>query len=355
MDDLYVGVVEGFFGDPWSWEERKEYAEFFKKAGLNFFLYAPKADSYLRKKWQDDFPEAHYNEMKAFGETYHVKGLKWGVGLSPFEIFHNFNEAARESLAKKITAIDSLNPDVLAILFDDMDGNVPNLAKLQSEIMNFIAEKTKTTKITFCPTYYSFDPVLDKVFGKRPDNYLEDLGSLLDQKIDIMWTGTKVCSKEIPRDHLEEVVKILGRKPLIWDNYPVNDGPRNCKFVFLDALRNRCPEMKDYISGYMSNPMNQAYLSQIPLYTIGQYFKQGNKYNPDQSIDEALKEVVGQENKDKLKSLLKTFESTGLDNLSESDKKDIKEHFSTINSGWAKEIVDWIDGKYVVGKECLTQ
>ena len=129
--------------------------------------------------------------------------------------------------------------------------------------MNFIRENTKIQTVSFCPTYYSFDPILDKVFGERPENYLEDLAELLDQSIDIMWTGPKVISSELTVEHLKEVSSILKRKPLIWDNYPVNDGPKNCKFIFLDAFKNRSSDIKDHISGYMSNPMNQAQLSKI--------------------------------------------------------------------------------------------
>ncbi len=355
MNNLLLGVVEGFFGKPWSWEAREDYAQFLSKAGFNFFLYAPKADAYLRKEWSEPFPTKHFLKLKQLGQTFQGEGLRWGVGLSPFEVYLSFDKKAKETLSEKLKSINLLNPDVLAILFDDMHGNIPDLAKLQAEIMHFIISNTKISKLLFCPTYYTFDPVLDQFFGQRPKNYLQDLGKFLDEKVHIIWTGPKVCSSEIAQDHLKKVQNILGRKPFIWDNYPVNDGPKNCHFLFIDALKARCPEIKHYISGYMSNPMNQAYLSQIPLFTIAQYLKQEKNYNPEHALSYALSEVAGDISIQKLKSYIPNFQKKGLRSLSTTEKDDIHKFFSKVNQKWANEILDWLDGNYAVGPEVLKQ
>lgn len=73
---------------------------------------------------------------------------------------------------------------------DDMKGG-PNLAETQIEIVEYVQCVTDKT-ILFCPTYYSDDPILDKVFGRRPSNYLEKIGTL-PQKVQIFWTGNFVC------------------------------------------------------------------------------------------------------------------------------------------------------------------
>ena len=46
-----------------------------------------------------------------------------------------------------------------------MRGDIPNLANLQIDYMHQVAELSTAKRIIFCPTYYSFDPVLEKVFG----------------------------------------------------------------------------------------------------------------------------------------------------------------------------------------------
>ena len=71
----------------------------------------------------------------------------------------------------------------------------------------FAADHATATRYFACPSYYSDDPVLDRVFGPRPDNYLEDFGMLIDPAIAIYWTGEEVCSPEIGVGHVRDVVR----------------------------------------------------------------------------------------------------------------------------------------------------
>ncbi|MFQ5541227.1 MAG: beta-N-acetylglucosaminidase domain-containing protein, partial [Candidatus Binatia bacterium] len=45
------GIVEGFFGPPWSMSHRSSLFEFGAKRGMNTYLYAPKDDPYHREHW----------------------------------------------------------------------------------------------------------------------------------------------------------------------------------------------------------------------------------------------------------------------------------------------------------------
>ena len=53
-----LGIIEGFFGRPWSWAERADAVRFLRPHGFSFYLYAPKADPYLRRRWQEPHPAA---------------------------------------------------------------------------------------------------------------------------------------------------------------------------------------------------------------------------------------------------------------------------------------------------------
>ena len=78
-----------------------------------------------------------------------------------------------------------------------------------------------------------------RVFGRRPDHYLEELGTRLDPSIDVFWTGEEVCARALGVGHLARVAGQLGRKPVLWDNYPVNDGKRMSQFLHLRAFTGR--------------------------------------------------------------------------------------------------------------------
>ena len=44
MSTRPIGVIEGFYGTPWTWEARGELAEWCGARGLRDYVYAPKDD-----------------------------------------------------------------------------------------------------------------------------------------------------------------------------------------------------------------------------------------------------------------------------------------------------------------------
>ncbi|HLA14484.1 MAG TPA: beta-N-acetylglucosaminidase domain-containing protein, partial [Gemmatimonadaceae bacterium] len=174
-----LGVIEGFYGKPWTWEEREETIRFLAPHGFRFYIYAPKADPYLRRKWQEDHPAEIATRLSALSRACRGARVRFGAGISPFEAYTDFNAAAQGALARKLSFLDDIGIDDLAILFDDMRGDIPDLARLQVEMVHWALERTKASRIIVCPSYYSDDPILDRVFGARPTRYLEDLGTHL--------------------------------------------------------------------------------------------------------------------------------------------------------------------------------
>lgn len=52
------GVVEGFYGTPWSHKVRLSLIDFYGKFKMNIYLYAPKDDPYHRvPHWRDPYPK----------------------------------------------------------------------------------------------------------------------------------------------------------------------------------------------------------------------------------------------------------------------------------------------------------
>src|SRR5438477_4997227 len=123
-----LGLIEGYYGRPWSWEARLATAEFLGRHGYGFFIYAPKADPYLRRRWREPHPARTAAQIAAFAEACGRLGVAFGVGLSPFEIYRNFDGEAKAALADKLSRLDALGVRHLAILFDDMRGDLPALA-----------------------------------------------------------------------------------------------------------------------------------------------------------------------------------------------------------------------------------
>lgn len=340
---LGIGVIEGFFGPEWSWSARHHFCENLKSYGGSFYIYAPKRDSYLRKNWTQPHPESLWKELQTLSAKCVQSQIAFGVGLSPFEIHDHWNETTKNQLKNKINHLSELNFQYLGLFFDDMKGSA-DLAAKQIEIVDYVQSLTDQ-KILFCPTYYSFDPILDKVFGQRAENYLEQIGTL-SKNVEIFWTGNKVIPQSITSQDLEEVSQILKRKPVIWENYFANDGPKQCKFLKLKPFEGRSEAVLKSSAGWAFNLMNQPGLSELLFASSVQVLKGAD---PRSAFE---KEISRMDNADFVKSHLSSFLEKGLDGIDEKEKTDLQKSIS--HHGVSSEIQDWLQGKYIVGPECLT-
>ena len=348
-----LGVVEGYFGQQWSWECRLDYAPFLQTQGFSSYIYAPKNDPFLRKQWQSPYPDNMLDQLVGLQRVYAAHQLEFGLGLSPFELYRNFSQTSKTLLAAKLEQLNQINPDTLCILFDDMMGDLADLPEIQLDIVDFIRSRSTATRFVLCPTYYSSDPLLSKYFGKAPEHYLEKLGQQLDRDVDIFWTGPKVISSEYPAEHLLEVAQRLQRKPLLWDNYPVNDARRLTPFLHLSPFPHRDPaQLKSLCTGHLCNPMNQGYLSQLPLWTLAAQYRSEAACA---TFSNAVQALCSPE----LAALLLEdhvhFQQTGLENLETHAIAGIKQRYASLPaSPLVNEIIAWLDGHYTFDPACLT-
>lgn len=342
-----IGVVEGFFGPEWSWKSRHRFCESLRAYGGAFYLYAPKRDGCLRKNWKQHHADDIWNEIKSLSGTCRRNGIAFGMGLSPYEIHSDWNLRTKTVLRDKIERVHELDITFLCLLLDDMKG-APDLADRQVEIVEYVRSMTRTP-LVFCPTYYSDDPILDKVFGQRPGDYLEKIGSLPND-IHIFWTGSRVISRSISDADLDAIAHILNRKPFIWDNYFANDGPRQCKFLRLKPLEGRAHNALQKSTGWAFNLMNQPSLSEILFAASTDVLRKGA--NPTEAFHRVAKQLAGPLFERVLETHGPALVELGLDHIGEDKKKDM---FSLLDgSRFSQDISDWLNGAYVVGAECLT-
>jgi hyaluronoglucosaminidase len=342
------GVIEGFYGRPWSFETRLAYSDFLPHLGMNTYIYCPKADSYLRKQWQEPWPEPMFGEMKALAGAYAQKNLNFGVGLSPFSLYKNYDSTHKRLLEAKIIEINRLEAPLLAVLFDDMPGDVECLAATQTEIVGDILQWTNADRVLVCPTYYSFDPVLEKFFGKMPKGYWRQLGRDLPAEVDILWTGNRVCSDSVCVADIEAVEAQLGRQVTLWDNYPVNDGAQRSQFLYGEKLAHRDKSLSDKLGGHLCNPMNQGIVSLLALLGMSEIYGDAK---PD---DSWLREVWGGQAFDQLARDIGEFQRLGLQGMDSERRNHLSSLYSSLPGPAAREVEEWLRGKYAFDPACLT-
>jgi hypothetical protein len=229
-----------------------------------------------------------------------------------------------------------------------MPGDLDALATRQAEIVTDVHAWLPGVRILVCPTYYSFDPVLEKYFGAMPADYWPQLGREMPATIEIFWTGNKVCSESIAVADIEAIVRQLSRPVMLWDNYPVNDGAVRSNFLYTSKLAARPPALRPLLSGHLCNPMNQGLLSLPALSGLAGLYGEGGL------DDAALARILGPATWERLSRDQRVFEHEGLSGLGDQRCRELAAEYGGLPGAAACEVAQWLKGEYSFDPACLT-
>ncbi len=347
-----LGIIEGYFGRMWSWPDRAFVLRTLAAAGYGFFHYAPKGEARLRRRWRDPFDDAALHELVAFARLCRVLGVRFGIGLTPYEAHLDFGPAAQRDLKAKLGQFRDLGLEDLVILFDDMRGDLPDLAVRHADIVSTCLGEAVAERHFVVPSYYSDDPILDRVFGARPAHYLRDLGRGLASTVSVYWTGEAVCSKTYDIVHLARVSSELGRPVSLWDNYPVNDGPRMSAYLHLRGFPRTHAGLAGRVRHHAINPMLQPRLGLIAALTLPIVYRAGQAHAEGEALRDAAVQVLGESLAERLLSDLPLLQDAGR-TCAGSELSQLIERYVGLDHPAALEIVDWARGGYAMGDELV--
>lgn len=289
------GVIEGFYGKPWTHVERIDMINFLKKAKLNTYFLAPKDEPGHRRNWQDLRPDSELLKLSELVSHAAGRGIAFGTAVSPGQTIIYSDSSELAALKGRLVQYLELGINLVGVFFDDIPHDFQSEAdkkafssfaqahaSLCNQLHEWLQQDYPNAQLVICPTVYR---------GIGNEDYLVEIGNLLDPEVHIIWTGLQICSYRLDvRDALifEQNAK---RKPLYWDNYPVNDVAMVYE-LHIGPLRARESGLVDHSEGLLANPMTQAEASKIALWTIGEYLSNPMNYDPDAAWDRALKELI---------------------------------------------------------------
>lgn len=299
------GVVEGFYGRRWSAAERVALFEFGAARGMNAYLYAPKDDPYHRARWEAPYPERLWAELcDLIGEA-RRRRIEFIYAFHPGRRLRFSAPQPVARLRDKARRLYEAGVQAFAVLFDDIPSRLVfpadrkrygrSLALAEADWMGRVVAAAKDLRGAewwLCPSYYSEDPKLARVFGPFEKNFLRTLAKNLPSEVACLWTGPRVVAKRISYGHMRKVARRLGRRVILWDNYPVNDLAMRGE-LHIGPLRGRDPRLPEVVHGYFSNPMLQPTLSLLPLATCFDYAADPARYDPEESWRRAVAERFG--------------------------------------------------------------
>lgn len=286
-DVPFRGVVEGFYGTPWSQEDRIRQLDFYGQNKMNVYLYGPKDDPYhSTPHWRKPYPPQEAEQLKQLVDKARENNVIFYWAIHPGQDIR-WNEEDRRLLLQKFENMYQLGVRGFAVFFDDISGEGTKADK-QAELLNyidnhFVQAKKDVAPLVMCPTEYN------KSWAKVEGGYLTTLGEKLNKGIQIMWTGNRVIAT-IDRPSLDFINPLIKRKAYIWWNFPVSDYVRD--HLLLGPVYGNGLDIADGMSAFVSNPMEHAEASKIALYSVADYTWNMEQYDSDTSWKRAIHDLM---------------------------------------------------------------
>ncbi len=289
------GVIEGFYGPPWTPAERRQLFDELAEAGLRTYFYAPKDDLKHRALWREPYTGAEADALADAIEGCHARGLEFIYGLSPGLDLRYVQDAELTALQARFAQVLGLGGNHCALLFDDVpDGlraedqaRFGSLAAAQCHVANavwaWMRSRAPGARLLFCPTAYCGRMARQGLGGP---GYLDALGRGLDPGIDVCWTGAEIVSPTIPVDHVRDLQRTLRRKPLIWDNLYAND--YDARRFYCGPYAGRPLALREDVAGILLNPNGEFPLNEVPIRTFGAFVRAEGHWNARAAYLEAL-------------------------------------------------------------------
>lgn len=290
-----AGVIEGFYGPPWTHAERLDLIGFCHRHGLNTWVHAPKDDPYHRERWREPYPDDELTRLAELAAAAARSGVDFAYALAPGLDVCYSRVSELEALLAKCEQVRGVGVRRFQLLWDDIEhtlhcpedearygGEERPSAAAHAELSNRVArELDQPGPLVVCPTGYA---------GTGDSAYRRVLGSRLGPGVVLYWTGPEVVSLAICREELDAAVRRFGRHELLlWDNYPVNDFAR--ERLYLGPLRGRDPCLAEgRLHGIVANGMLQAVPSKLAFATVADWARDPAAYDPCASFERALRE-----------------------------------------------------------------
>lgn len=284
-DLKYRGVVEGFYGEPWSHEVRLSLIDFYGRFKMNCYLYGPKDDPFHSSPdWRLPYPQEEARQIQELVEACRRNRVDFVWAIHPGKDIR-WNLEDYDNLVNKFEMMYDLGVRSFALFFDDISGEGTNPVK-QTELVNdlnrdFVHKKEDVTNLIVCPTDYSklwADP--------SPTGSLSIYGRTMDPSVELFWTGDVVCS-DLTVETMQWFNSRVQRPGFYWWNYPVTDYARH--ILMQGPVYGLSNEMtSEDLCGLVSNPMEHGEASKLALYGVADYTWNVAAYNPIDNWERGL-------------------------------------------------------------------
>lgn len=296
------GVIEGYYGRPWTGVARRDVIRFLGAHGFNTFVYAPKNDDFHRTRWREFYPATALADLARTARTARRARVAFLYALSPVLDVCYSCDADLDALTAKLGQIAHARIRHFALLLDDAapvltgvadqgrygGSDDAALARAQADFANRLQRRLRERHLgrvrLVVPTDYA---------GTECHPYHAALAHDLEPGLPVAWTGPGVFADTITVAMARARAGCLPEHPVVlWDNYPVNDTVVS-NSLHLGPLTGREAGLPAVLHGYLLNPMTQAHASLVALGTAAAYLRRPARYDPERAWHATLAELDG--------------------------------------------------------------
>ncbi|MFG2183002.1 beta-N-acetylglucosaminidase domain-containing protein [Streptomyces abikoensis] len=297
------GLTEGFYGQPWSHQQRLAQVDFLGRTKQNRYLYAPGDDPYRTARWRAPYPAERRAEFRELAERARRNHVTLGWAVAPGQGMCFSSASDMRALKRKVDAMWALGVRAFQLQFQDVSysewhcdadadafGSGPKAAakaqaKVAGELAKHLAAKgSEAAPLSLLPTEYYQD-------GRTA--FRRALAEALDRRVEVAWTGVGVVPKTITGGELADARAALAHPLVTMDNYPVNDFAQDR--IFLGPYTGREPAVAAGSVALLANAAAQPTASRIPLFTAADFAWNPRGYRPDESWRAAVDDLAGGE------------------------------------------------------------
>ncbi|MBT2505268.1 beta-N-acetylglucosaminidase domain-containing protein [Streptomyces sp. ISL-98] len=295
------GMTEGFYGQPWTPEQRLAQIDFMARTKQNRYLYAPGDDPYRQARWRDPYPADQRAAFRALAERARRSHVTLGWAVAPGQAMCMSSDDDIKALNRKFDAMWALGVRSFQLQFQDVSysewhcgqdsdtfGSGPRAAaKAHARVANAVAKHLTERH----PGAEPLSVMPTEFYQEGNTAYRQALAAQLDDGVQVAWTGVGVVPKTITGRELAGA-RTAFRRPLVtMDNYPVNDYAQDR--IFLGPYTGREPAVATGSAALLANAMEQASASRIPLFTAADYAWNPRGYQPQESWQAAIDDLAG--------------------------------------------------------------
>jgi hypothetical protein len=246
----WLGVLEGFYGAPFSAADRHQLVRWLGAEGARDFVYAPKGDPLLRDAWRTPFPDL--TMLTELLETCRAASVRLSVVVSPGLDWAGDDDIPL--LIGKLESLAAIGIDSLGVAFDDVPRGGEDLGRTHGRAVAAVAAALPGTRVATCPVDYA---------ARTATAYLRGFTAELPDGLELFWTGPAIVSPTITAEDVTTLRDALGGRPLVLaDNVPVNDGAM-AGVLHLGPFPARDPRLPELTGGLLLNVMPMPLASRI--------------------------------------------------------------------------------------------